>query len=232
MRFAVSYVAIAIEVTLVAAKGPLPTARAAMGQGLPMVTSVTHDSRSGVACCRTAAQSWIVTKSAAGAMIRALGLLAALAAAMTAWTPPPAVGEPPPGNRCGVDLGAPAIATAVRSLRPAFTDRDVAWDPVPYAGNFDPCATLSTALVTVEGATGSSPDHALFFHYGDYLGTATWQPYPFTTLNTEFTTDDAIVLQYKDGRNVCTACHGPVSTVRYQWQHDHVQMLNPPPPGP
>jgi len=173
-----------------------------------------------------------VAKSAGGAMIRALGRLAALVAVVTPWTAPPAVGEPPPGNRCGVDLGAPVITMAVRSLRPAFKDRDVAWNPVPYAGNFDPCATLSTALVTVEGATGSSPDHALFFHYGDYLGTATWQPYPFTTLNAEFTTDDAIVLQYKDGRNVCTACPGPVSTVRYQWQRDHVQMLNPPPPGP
>jgi hypothetical protein len=109
---------------------------------------------------------------------------------------------------------------------------DVAWNPVPYGGNFDPCATLSTALVTVERATGSSPDHALFFHHGEYLGTATWVPYPFTSLNVPLTTDDTVVLEYKDGRYGCTACPGPVTIVRYQWQRDRVQMLDPPPPGP
>ena len=126
-------------------------------------------------------------------------------------------------------MSAPEIGQAIRLLRPAFTNMDVAWDPVPYGGNFDPCATLSTALVTVEAATGSSPDHALFFHYGRYLGTATWDPYPFTSLNAPLTTDDTVALDYKDGRYVCTACPGPVTLVRYQWQRDHVQMLDPPP---
>jgi len=172
-----------------------------------------------------------VTKCAGDAITRALGSVVTLAA-LTGWTSPPAFGEPPPGTRCGVDLGAPVIIEAVRSLRPAFTDMDVPWDPVPYGGNYDPCVTLSTALVTVERATGSSPDHALFFHYGDYLGTATWQPYPFTSLNAPLTTDDTIVLNYKDGRYVCTACPGPITIVRYQWQRDHVQMLDPPPPAP
>ncbi len=127
-------------------------------------------------------------------------------------------------------MGASVITSAVRSLRPAPAPLKVAWDPVPYGGNFDPCATLSTALVSVEGATGSSPEQALLFHHGDYLGTATWQPYSFTSLNVARTTDDTVVLDYKDGRNVCTACPGPISSVRYQWQGDHVEMLNPPPP--
>jgi hypothetical protein len=131
-----------------------------------------------------------------------------------------------------VDLSASVIAQAVASLRPAFPNMDVGWNRVPYGGNFNPCATLSTALVTVEGATGSSPNHALLFHYGEYLGTATWEPYPFTSLNIPLTTDDTIVLEYKDGRYVCTACPGPVTIVRYQWQRDHVQMLDPPPPSP
>jgi len=163
---------------------------------------------------------------------RVLRRLVAPSAAMTLALVPVAAAEPSPSPRCGVDLGAAVIAGAVHSLRPAFTDMDVAWNPVPYGGNFDPCATLSTALVTVEGATGSSPNHALFFHYGDYLGTATWEPYPFTSLNMPLTTDDTVVLNYKDGRYVCTACSGPVTIVRYQWQRDHVQMLDPPPPTP
>lgn len=142
----------------------------------------------------------------------------------------PATAQRLQGPQCGVDLHAPQIALAVGTLRPAFRDIDTAWDSAAYDGNFDPCATLSTALVTVERATGSSPDHALLFHYGEYLGTATWEPYPFTTLNTAQTTDETVVLDYKDGRYVCTACPGPIHTVRYQWTGDHVAMLDPPPP--
>jgi hypothetical protein len=165
-------------------------------------------------------------------MIRGLTNLAVVAAAITVWSAPTASADLPPDARCGVDLAAPVIANAVRSLPPAFTDLEVAWSPTPYGGNYDPCVTLSTALVTVEGATGSSLNHALFFHYGNYLGTATWRPYPFTSLNTMLTTDDTVVLDYKDGRYVCTACPGPVTTVRYHWQGDHVDMLDPPPPSP
>jgi hypothetical protein len=70
----------------------------------------------------------------------------------------------------------------------------------------------------------------LFFHYGEYLGTATWEPYPFTELNSAQTTDDTVVLDYKDGRDVCTACEGPINVVRYHWMGDHVEMLDPAPP--
>ena len=63
------------------------------------------------------------------------------------------------------------------------TGRTWATDPRTFEGNFNPCATLSTALVTVEGATGSSPITALMFHNGTYLGTATSRAYGFTSLN-------------------------------------------------
>jgi hypothetical protein len=120
----------------------------------------------------------------------------------------------PPAPQCGVNLEAPQIASAVKSLRPAFRTINVAWAPNPYDGNYDPCATLSTALVTIKHATGSSPNQALLFHYGVYLGTATWYPYAFTSLDKQKTTNDTIVLDYKDGRDVCTACAGPVNAVR------------------
>ena len=69
-----------------------------------------------------------------------------------------------PAPRCGVNLEAPQIASAVKSLRPAFRTINAAWAPNPYDGNYGPCATLSTALVTIEHATGSSPNQALVFH--------------------------------------------------------------------
>ena len=38
----------------------------------------------------------------------------------------------------------------------------------PLESNYDPCADLSTVLVTIEGATGSSPIQALMFHRGEF----------------------------------------------------------------
>jgi LppP/LprE lipoprotein len=63
------------------------------------------------------------------------------------------------------------------------------------------------------------------------VGTATGEAYAFTSIDTDRSTDGMVVLSYKDGRNVCTACPGPIHVVRYQWQDDHVQMLDPPPPS-
>ncbi|MBV8293150.1 MAG: LppP/LprE family lipoprotein [Mycobacterium sp.] len=68
------------------------------------------------------------------------------------------------------------------------------------------------------------------FHRGTFLGTGTVKDYSFITLNRAASTNNAVVLNYKDGRNVCTACPGPITTVRYQWQGDHVAMLDPAPP--
>ncbi|MDT5338814.1 MAG: hypothetical protein QOD90_4319 [Mycobacterium sp.] len=164
-------------------------------------------------------------------MIRGLSALLAVfgsAFALASATPSAAA---PPGSQCGVNLGAPQIAQAVRSV-PPVAGLDAPWDPNPYGGNFDPCAALSTALVTVQGATGSSPEQALLFHNGEYVGPATPQAYPFTSLDTAGTNDGVVVLDYKDGRNVCTACQGPVHVVRYQWQFDRVWMLDPAPPSP
>lgn len=163
-------------------------------------------------------------------MIRGLPACLAVFVAAIALVSTAPSGAAPPGSQCGVNLSAPQIAQAVRSL-PPFAGLDAPWDPNPYGGNFDPCAALSTALVTLHGATGSSPEQALLFHNGEYVGPATPSAYPFTSLDTARTNDGMVVLDYKDGRNVCTACQGPVHVVRYLWQVDRVQMLDPPPPS-
>lgn len=130
---------------------------------------------------------------------------------------------------CGVDLDAPEIVQAARSL-PPYPGTDWRWSgDQSVFGNFDRCATLSTALVSVEGATGSSPITALMFHRGEYLGTATYEAYGFTSLNAARATDDTVVLNYKTP-GACNACPpAGVTSVRYQWQGDHVEMLDPAP---
>lgn len=110
---------------------------------------------------------------------------------------------------------------------PAF---GLPWSSVPVDSNYDSCADLSTMVVTIEGGTGSSPEQALMFHRGEFLGTGTSKSYAFTGIDHAASTNDTVVLTYKDGRRVCTACDGPRVRVRYQWQGDHVEMLDPPPP--
>ncbi len=154
---------------------------------------------------------------------------AALVAVVCVLNPLPARVHAAP---CGVDLIAPQIQAAINSVPPV--PQGWPWNHNPRSfnssSNYNPCATLSAVIITVEGATGSSPEQALLFHNGDYVGTGTSKAYSFTSLNAARTSDDTVALDYKDGRNVCTACPGPITTVRYQWQGDHVVMLDPAPP--
>ncbi|GJP14329.1 hypothetical protein NJB18001_49950 [Mycobacterium marinum] len=140
---------------------------------------------------------------------------------------PPAQAEP----TCGVNLNAPEIQAAIKSL--PTLPQSYPWDTNPRSfdpsSNYNPCSTLSAVIISVEGATGSSPDLVLLFHNGTSAGIATTKAYSFTTLNAAKTTDDTVALDYKDGRDVCTACPGPITTVRYEWKGDHVAMLDPAP---
>jgi len=134
-----------------------------------------------------------------------------------------------PAPACGVNLAAPEIKTAIDSVPPVPEGWPWSREPRSFGGNYNPCATLSTALISIQGATGSSPRQALFFHKGTYVGTATSAAYSFVSWNTAATTDDTVALDYTQPVG-CDACGGPITTVRYRWQADHVQMLDGPPP--
>jgi hypothetical protein len=160
-------------------------------------------------------------------------LLGAVVLAATVLFASPGAVAAPPG--CGVNLGAQEVIDAVRSLPPYPAPSGPGWpwttETQTFEGNYNPCATLSTALVTVDGATGSSPITALMFHNGHYLGTATSKAYGFTTMDPDRTTDGTVVLDYKTP-GACNACApAAVTSVRYQWQGDHVAMLDPAPPS-
>ncbi|MFI6172798.1 LppP/LprE family lipoprotein [Nocardia sp. NPDC051052] len=131
---------------------------------------------------------------------------------------------------CGVDLTAQVIQSAIAAL-PAEPVTQAPWsvDARGFEGNFDPCATLSTVIVTVEGATGSSPNQALLFHKGVYLGTATPEAHGFTSLDVDRTTDDTVGLAYKTPGS-CNACpDGTVTRVQFHWEGQQVRMIGTPP---
>lgn len=137
-----------------------------------------------------------------------------------------------PTQTCGANLAAPEIQAAINLAPPPADNRPWSHDPRSIGGNFSPCASLSVALITVEAATGSSPQEALFFHNGQYVGPTTPRPYGSTSLNAAQTTDDTVVLTYKTP-GVCNPCvpGAAITTVRYKWQSDNVQRLDPMPPS-
>ena len=72
----------------------------------------------------------------------------------------------------------------------------------------------------------------MLFHDGNYVGTATPKASILVSLNSARTTDDTVVLNYEDPNSYAGEANATVISVRYQWQGDHVQMLDPPPPWP
>jgi len=73
--------------------------------------------------------------------------------------------------QCGPSQGT-ALGVALSRLAPEPT-YGAAWSGQPVDSNYDSCADLSAIIVTIERATGSSPEQALMFHRGQYLGTGT-----------------------------------------------------------
>jgi len=144
-----------------------------------------------------------------------------------------------PPQSCGTNLAALEIQAAINSMPPPPDYRPWSHDPRSIEGNYNPCAALSVALITVDAATRTSPQAALFFHNGQYVGPTTPRPYGSTLLNASHTTDDTVVLDYK-AAGVCDACApGGATTnvgyqwqsVRYKWQSDNVQRLDSMPPS-
>ena len=161
-------------------------------------------------------------------MIRQIVAGAAAAFACLTLASAPTASAQPPAPDCGPDQAAVLQTYLDQKLTEPQTEQP--WNPIPIAGNYDPCADLSTILLGIEKGTGSSPVQALMFHRGAYLGPATWKAYGFTSLNAARSTADMVVLDYKTPGE-CNACPPPlVTSVRYQWRGDHVEVLDPLPP--
>ena len=125
-----------------------------------------------------------------------------------------------------VDLAADEVSTAIRRpARDSATGAD--WDRTPVDGNYNHRAALSVAVITIERATGSSPDHALLFHHGRYLGTTTDHSHAFIALDTARTTDDTDALRYKTPGSCNAYPDSTITTVRYHKDGDHVDILDP-----
>ena len=132
-----------------------------------------------------------------------------------------------PSTPCGPDE-ATALSAALGVVPP---DRKTGkpWDRRAASSNYAACADLSAIVVTVQDGTSSSPDLALLFHRGGFVGTATPTAYPFTELEAPASTNDIVVLTYRTRQSCSTCTDGTLTTVGFQWKGDTVHMLDPPP---
>ncbi|SJM58014.1 LppP/LprE family lipoprotein [Gulosibacter sp. 10] len=81
----------------------------------------------------------------------------------------------PDARDCGLEASG-ALDDALAQMPPPFEDEhmaDVAWS-AEYADTegYDPCEPFTWMVVSVEGGTVSSPSQVVFFHHGEYVGTA------------------------------------------------------------
>lgn len=106
-----------------------------------------------------------------------------------------------------------------------------------YEG-FDPCAELSW----IDAIPGSSPDeccvssmahHILLFHYGKFIGTATYEPYSFSPSITRVS-DSAISVTYrymKDDENPANASGRTTAEFSWSSSQNKVVMTGEVPPS-
>jgi len=133
-----------------------------------------------------------------------------------------------PAPACGPDQATALSAATARDRHDPRTQGP--WSPVPVQTNFDPCADLSAAVVTIEMAKPTSPRQVFLFHRGTYIGNATSNSSPFTTLDSAASTPNLVVLDFVSGRTCGTCNDGRTYPVRYVWNGATAVMLDPIPP--
>ncbi|XGU20559.1 LppP/LprE family lipoprotein [Rhodococcus sp. 3Y1] len=117
-----------------------------------------------------------------------------------------------------------------RRYRPASTrcrpqPRFLALSGRSWETNFDPCAELSYAIAETNGGTGSSPQHVMLFHRGEYQGTATACSFGFTSVIDS--SSDSVTVQYKWPRGMdSNANPSGLATATFVWDGDGVVMQN------
>ncbi|MBM7245921.1 LppP/LprE family lipoprotein [Rhodococcus fascians] len=134
------------------------------------------------------------------------------------------MGPPVTGAQC-LNLTSAPVTAAVDSLPPVFAD-----SPWVATRIDDPCASFTWVEALPSGATVSSPTHLLFFHDAEYLGTATLEPYGFTSVAAQ--SSDTITVNYRwplAGDANANPTGGP-ATIDYQWDGTQVTMIGTLPP--
>ncbi len=110
--------------------------------------------------------------------------------------------------------------------------QDNNWTLVDFS-QFDPCAELSWQIITIERGTASSPYHIMLFHKGDYLGTATAEPYGFFPTVEKVSGAEIAVTYHWPREGEANAEHTGTTEAGFRWDdaEQKVIMSGDVPPG-
>ncbi|MFI5499295.1 LppP/LprE family lipoprotein [Nocardia asteroides] len=138
---------------------------------------------------------------------------------------PTSVPDRPAGNdisgpgRC-IDPASTGVRNAVATLGDGWVAQRASADQPGQ------CAQLLWVRA-VGGNSAGAPIHVLFFHDGKYLGTATSEPYAFTTVAGY--TDTVVTVEYKwlAGDEPFATPQGGPAAIHYTWNGSNVVMSGP-----
>ncbi|WP_278263556.1 LppP/LprE family lipoprotein [Nocardia sp. AG03] len=145
----------------------------------------------------------------------------------------PAVTPAPGGSEVPADdIGGPGrcIDPASTGVRDAVAGLGGGWVATQAATDVPGDCGQLLWVRAVGGNSAGAPIHILFFHDGTYLGTATSEPYAFTSVSGS--NGNAVSVDYKwlVADEPFAAPQGGPATITYTWTGSGVVMSDPLPP--
>ena len=128
------------------------------------------------------------------------------------------------------DIDAHAAYESGIGTVPPWNDNN--WTLVDFS-QFDPCAELSWQTISIERGTSSSPYHIMLFHKGEYLGTATAEPYGFFPTVEQVSSNEIAVTYHWPREGESNAGHTGETHAGFRWDdgQQKVIMSGDVPPG-
>ena len=128
------------------------------------------------------------------------------------------------------DIDAHAAYESGIGTVPPWNDNN--WTLVDFS-QFDPCAELSWQTISIERGTSSSPYHIMLFHKGEYLGTATAEPYGFFPTVEQVSGNEIAVTYHWPREGESNAGHTGETNAGFRWDdgQQKVIMSGDVPPG-
>ncbi len=90
---------------------------------------------------------------------------------------------------------------------------------------FDPCAELSWQTISIERGTSSSPYHIMLFHKGEYLGTATAEPYGFFPTVEQVSGNEIAVTYHWPREGESNAGRTGETHAGFRWDEDQQKVI-------
>lgn len=126
-------------------------------------------------------------------------------------------------DSCAVPGGASAaVSNAIAQIAPPDSVRSSYWVPDGQS-NLDGCSDLSYASLTINGATGSSPDQLLLFHRGVFQGTGIKCDVAFQDITGSTSNSVSVDYRYIVGDEPNASPQGS-APVRFVWNGSSVEM--------